>query len=115
MHMDQRTVCLAPQLGPVGGCPGHRTSKGTGSDSSLPLVHLGVSRLRLQIEPHRAPGEAAWRRREHGDTARLLKPERGSRQSAVVLAQAVDSSTLLSLIRIAKYQGHHRMAVHGTR
>jgi hypothetical protein len=25
MHMDKRTVCLAPQAGPGGGCPGHRS------------------------------------------------------------------------------------------
>jgi hypothetical protein len=47
--MDKRTVCLAPQAGPGGGCPGHRGWESTDSESSLPLDHQGIIRLRLPI------------------------------------------------------------------
>jgi hypothetical protein len=45
MHTDKRTVCLAPPVGPGGGCPGHRKLESADSESSLPLDNQGSSGL----------------------------------------------------------------------
>jgi hypothetical protein len=51
----------------------------------------GTIRVRLLVEPHRAPREAAWTRGDHGATARPLKLQRsgGSRQSAAAVCYAL--------------------------
>jgi hypothetical protein len=44
----------------------------------LLLGYQGIIRVRLliwQYQQHYAPREAEWTRRDHRDTARLLKPE----------------------------------------
>jgi hypothetical protein len=41
-HTDKRAVCLAPLVGPGGGCPGHRRWESAGSEGRLPLDHQGI-------------------------------------------------------------------------
>jgi hypothetical protein len=49
MHEPAATVCLAPPVGALGGCPGRRRWESADSESSLPLGNQGMIRVRLLI------------------------------------------------------------------
>jgi hypothetical protein len=78
LHADaatfKATVCPAPQVGPGGGCPGHRRWETRGSEGRLPLDNQGIIRVKLLVSQHHDAREAEWIRRDQGETARSLKP-----------------------------------------